>query len=81
MGHTFLSEGKFYEFRQNTPTDFLGTAAISGAVNDRVESSFLKNEFFLEFNSKYVLGTFRVKSSLMSYSYGYAEIFNYCIAT
>jgi hypothetical protein len=76
IGHTFHSEGKFYEFRQDTPTDFFGTAAISGAVNDRVESSFLKNEFFLEFNSKYVLGTFRVKSSLMSYRYGYAEIFN-----
>lgn len=76
IGHTFLSEGKFYEFRQDATTDFLGTAAIEGSVNDRVESSFLKNEFFIEFNSKYVLGTFRVKSSLMSYSYGYSEIFN-----
>jgi hypothetical protein len=76
VGHTFLSEGKFYEFRQDTPTDFLGTADILGTVSDRVESTFMKNEFFLEFNSKYVLGTFRVKSSLMSFSYGYAEIFN-----
>ena len=76
VGHTFLSESKFYEFRQDATSSFLGTAVISTGLNDRVESNFLKNEFFLEFNSKYVLGTFRVKSSLMSYSYGYSEIFN-----
>ncbi|MEQ6123185.1 putative porin [Pseudotenacibaculum sp. MALMAid0570] len=76
IGHTFLSEGKNYEFRQNSTTSFLGTSNITGAVNDRVENSFLKNQFFLEFNSKYVLGTFRVKTSLMNYSYGYSEIFN-----
>ena len=76
VGHTFLSEGKFYEFRQDNTTTFLGTPDITGAVRDRVESTFLKNQFFIEFNSKYVLGTFRVKSSLMNYSYGYDEIFN-----
>ncbi len=81
IGHTFLSEGKSYEFRQNSTTSFLGTATATGAVNDRVENSFLKNEFFVEFNSKYVLGTFRVKSSLMNYSYGYSDIFNQNLPT
>jgi hypothetical protein len=76
VGHTFLTEGKFYEFRQTAGTSFLGTVDISGAISDRVESTFLKNELFLEFNSKYVLGTFRVKSALMNYTYGYSEIFN-----
>lgn len=76
VGHTFLSEGKFYEFRQTSTSTFLGTPDVSGTINDRVESTFLKNEFFLEFNSKYVLGTFRVKSSLMNYTYGYDGIFN-----
>ena len=76
MGHVFLTEKKAYEFRQDNTTIFLGTPNISGAVNDGVESSFVKNQFFLEFNSNYVLGTFRVKSSLMNYRYGYNEIFN-----
>lgn len=76
VGHTFLSEGKFYEFRQGASNTFLGTPDITGAINDKVESSFVKNEFFLEFNSKYILGKFRVKSSLMNYTYGYDEIFN-----
>ena len=76
MGHIFLTEKKAYEFRQDHTTIFLGTPNISGAVNDGVESSFVKNQFFLEFNSNYVLGTFRVKSSLMNYRYGYNEIFN-----
>lgn len=76
VGHTFLTEGKFYEFRQSNTGTFLGTPDVSGTINDRVESSFVKNEFFLEFNSKYILGKFRVKSSLMNYTYGYSEIFN-----
>ena len=76
VGHTFLSEQKSYEFRQTSPTGFLGTTGFSGSFTDRVENSFLKNQFFVEFNSKYILGTFRVKSSLMSYSYGYSEIIN-----
>lgn len=81
IGHTFLSEGKSYEFRQNSTTSLLGTASATGAVNDLVESSFVKNQFYLEFNSKYVLGTFRVKSSLMSYRYGYKDIFNQNLPT
>jgi len=76
VGHVFLSESKFYEFLQDAAGILIGTPNISGAIRDVTESSFMKNQFFLEFNSKYVLGTFRVKSSLMSYSYGYNEIFN-----
>lgn len=76
VGHVFLREGKFYEFLQDAGTTLIGTPNISGAIRDVTESTFMKNQFFLEFNSKYVLGTFRVKSSLMNYSYGYDEIFN-----
>jgi len=76
VGHVFLREKKTYEFLQGSTTTLLGTPAISGAVRDVVENNFIKNQFFLEFNSKYVLGTFRVKSSLMSYRYGYSELFN-----
>jgi hypothetical protein len=76
IGHAFLSEGKHYEFRQNAPTALLGTTGFTGNIRDRTESSFTKNQFFLEFNSKYILGTFRVKANLMSYSYGYKDIIN-----
>jgi hypothetical protein len=76
VGHIFLREAKFYEFLQDAGGFLIGTPNISGAIRDVTESSFMKNQFFLEFNSKYVLGTFRVKSSLMNYSYGYNEIFN-----
>ena len=76
VGHVLESKHKSYEFRQNSSSTFLGATNFSGNIGDGVESSFLKNQFFLEFNSKYILGTFRVKSSLMNYSYGYDRIIN-----
>ena len=76
IGHVFLSEGKHYEFRQDASSALLGTTSFSGAISDKTENTFLKNQFFLEFNSKYILGRFRVKSNLMSYSYGYSDIIN-----
>lgn len=82
VGHAFLSENKNYEFRQNSvTTSIFGNTNITGAVNDLVNNRFLKNQFFLEFNSKYILGTFRVKSNLMNYSYGYEGIINQTIPT
>lgn len=76
VGHTFESQVKNYEFRQDSPTSFLGTTDFSGSIRDVSHYSFSKNKFFLEFNSKYILGTFRLSSGLMSYSYGYDEIIN-----
>ena len=76
VGHVFESSKKGYEFLQNSPTNFLGSTNFSGNIRDVVKNSFLKNQFFLEFNSKYILGTFRVKSSIMNYSYGYDKIIN-----
>jgi len=76
IGHVFESSKKGYEFLQNSSTNFLGNTNFSGEIRDVVKNSFLKNQFFLEFNSKYILGTFRVKSSIMNYSYGYDKIIN-----
>ena len=73
---SFESSKKGYEFLQNSTTNFLGNSNFSGEIRDVVKNSFLKNQFFLEFNSKYILGTFRVKSSIMNYSYGYDKIIN-----
>ncbi len=76
IGHIIERNRKNYEFRQNSPTAFIGTTNFSGNIKDGVSSSFLKNQFFLAFNSKYILGTFKVNSSLMNYSYGYDNIIN-----
>ena len=70
------SSREAYEFRQGSPTNFIGTTNFSGTIRDGVKNTFIKNQFFLEFNSKYVLGTFRVKSNIMNYSYGYDKIIN-----
>ena len=76
VGHVLVSSKKAYEFSQNSPSNFIGTTNFSGNIKDDVNNTFLKNQFFLEFNSKYVLGTFKAKSSIMSYSYGYDKIIN-----
>ncbi len=76
VGHVFESQKKNYEFRQNAASTFLGAADLSGSLSEGADYSYFKNQFFLEFNSKYILGTFRVKSALTSYSYGYDRIIN-----
>ena len=76
VGHVLASSKKAYEFSQNSPSNFIGSTNFSGNIKDDVNYTFLKNQFFLEFNSKYVLGTFKAKSSIMSYSYGYDKIIN-----
>ncbi|MGY8909402.1 MAG: putative porin [Flavobacteriales bacterium] len=77
IGHVFKSENKSYSFNQNSITsDFFGNANTSGATNNDAQHSITNNEVNLEFNSKYVLGKFRAKANLTSYSYGYDTILN-----
>ena len=76
IGHVLESSKKGYEFRQNSPSNFIGATNYSGNIRDDIKNTFLKNQFFLEFNSKYVLGTFKAKTSIMNYSHGYDKILN-----
>ena len=76
IGHILISSKNTYEFRQNAPSNFIGATNYSGNIKDDVKKTFLKNQFFLEFNSKYVLGTFKAKTSIMNYSHGYDNIIN-----
>lgn len=76
IGHILVSNKNTYEFRQNAPSNFIGATNYSGNIRDDVKNTFLKNQFFLEFNSKYVLGTFKAKTSIMNYSHGYDNIIN-----
>ena len=76
LGHTFNIENKLFQFNESAPTSFLGTASTSTAINETVKNKTFNNQVYLEFNSKYVLGRFRVKSNYTSYNYGYDTIYN-----
>lgn len=77
VGHVFTSENKSYRFSQSTNTTAIfGAANATEATNNEAKSTITNNEFNLEFNSKYVLGKFKAKANLTSYSYGYDTILN-----
>ncbi|CAM1351192.1 putative porin [Tenacibaculum crassostreae] len=77
LGHAFTRDSKSYRFKQSTvTTDFFGKANTSGGINNKTDYLLYNNQLFLDFNSKYVLGKFRVKTELSSYSYGYEYLQN-----
>jgi hypothetical protein len=77
IGHVFTNELKFYEFNQTTiNSNFFGATSAGADISEKVENRFIHNQLFLEFNSRYVLGTFRVQSNITNYSYGYNAILN-----
>jgi len=77
IGHILTKENKSFEFIQTslTPT-FFGDASSSDPNNKQAQSTITNNELNLEFNSKYVLGKFKAKTNLTSYTYGYDTILN-----
>ncbi|WP_439128650.1 putative porin [Polaribacter sp.] len=77
IGHILTSESKSFEFIQTSLTPaFFGNASSSDPNNKQAESTITNNELNLEFNSKYVLGKFKAKTNLTSYTYGYDTILN-----
>ncbi len=77
IGHVFTSENKKYTFNETLATPFLGAASTANtAINESVENTITNNQVFIEFNSKYVLGTFRARADYTKYSYGYDTIYN-----
>ncbi len=76
VGHSFTRDSKFFEFKQNTPTDFFDTSRTSGSVSNKTNYLVYDNQLFLDFNSKYVLGKFRVRSGYTTYNYGYENLQN-----
>jgi hypothetical protein len=77
IGHIFTNETKSYRFDQNTSTTAVfGSENATDATNNKAKSTLTNNELNLEFNSKYVLGKFKAKANLTSYSYGYDTILN-----
>ncbi|NVJ89479.1 MAG: putative porin [Flavobacteriaceae bacterium] len=77
VGHVFITENKSYNFSQSTLTpSIFGNSSSTNASNNDATSTITDNEFNLEFNSKYILGKFKAKVHLTSYSYGYDTILN-----
>jgi hypothetical protein len=76
IGHVLTNESKSYSFIQPSSSTFFGNASSSGARNNKAKSTIINNELNLEFNSKYVLGKFKPKVNLTSYTYGYDTILN-----
>jgi hypothetical protein len=77
IGHVINSETKTYEFTQgDRTTAIFGEINSTDAADDGVESNLTNNQLFLEFNSKYVLGKFKVKTDISSFYYKYDTILN-----
>ncbi len=77
IGHSFTNEVKTYQFTQSTiNTAIFGNSTTTSPIEEIVENKTVSNQLFLEFNSKYILGAFRVKANYINYSYGYDSIIN-----
>lgn len=76
IGHAFTRDSKYFTFSQATPSDLIDVNRVTGSVNNRTNYLLYDNQLFLDFNSKYVLGRFRVKTAYKSYVYGYESLQN-----
>ncbi len=77
LGYEFLHEKKIYGFHQKSITKaFFGETSHKTAVSDTITNVLMNNQAYLEFNSKYVLGKFRVKANYTTVSYGYDSLVN-----
>ncbi len=77
IGHILSTENKSYEFIQGALTPaFFGNASSSNPQSKQAKSSITNNEFHLAFKSKYILGTFKAKTNITNFSYGYDTILN-----
>lgn len=77
LGHILNLTNKKYLFIQGTTTtSIFGSANPSAATNRYATYNVTDNQFNLEFNSKYVLGTITAKANFTNLTYGYDEILN-----
>lgn len=76
VGHQFTRDSKYFEFKQVTPSPIFDENRALGNLNNKTDYLLYNNELFLDFNSKYVLGRFRVKTSYTNYNYGYEYLQN-----
>ncbi|MEN8123633.1 MAG: putative porin [Bacteroidota bacterium] len=73
IGHIFNYERKHYEFEQDAANSFFGEAFVS-QIKDDVKYSKMYNEIYINFNSPFILGDFKVNISDFDYSYSYKSM-------
>ena len=77
IGHSFTRESKFYRYNESKSSPLIfGDANSTQDINNRVNFLQYNNQLYLDFNSKYVLGKFRVKADYTTYNYGYDNLQN-----
>lgn len=77
IGHVFTLENKSYTFHQNSKApNVFGESPNTSRVRDSVNYSLKNHQVYLEFNSKYVLGRFKVKANYAKVTYGYDSVLN-----
>ncbi len=77
VGHIFTYEAKSFNLTQSTiDTSLFGEAYSTDGIDENTESEVVNNQAYLEFNSKYILGKFKVKANYTDVTYGYDSVFN-----
>ncbi|MBE7628708.1 putative porin [Tenacibaculum piscium] len=77
IGHSFTRASKHYTFTQTTATPIVfGNTILANNINDKTDYLRYNNTVFLDFNSKYILGKFSVKTGYTTYNYGYENLQN-----
>lgn len=67
IGHTFNYETKYYQYKQNTPSDYFGSVFVS-PINDKASLKTMYNEFNMQFYNA-TLGKLQGNISLYNYNY------------
>ncbi len=67
IGHTFNYETKYYQYKQNTPSDYFGSVFVS-PINDKAILKTMYNEFNMQFYNA-TLGKLQGNISLYNYNY------------
>ncbi len=78
VGHELHYEKKFFTFEQAgiTTSQFGEASKTAGGLRESSDYRLINNQGYLEFNSKYILGRFRVKANYTTVKYGYDSIYN-----
>ncbi|MCK5442539.1 MAG: putative porin [Maribacter sp.] len=67
IGHSFNYETKYYQYKQNTPSDYFGSVFVS-PINDKASLKTMYNEFNMQFYNA-TLGKLQGSISLYNYNY------------
>lgn len=76
VGHIFNREKKQFTFTQTSSTEDVFGTSFADEIEEGTTSRYINNQAYLEFNSKYILGKFKVKANYSTIEYGYDSIYN-----